>query len=90
MSTHDTHADDGPRRKSSGFHVCPWPGCERTVPASMWGCRAHWYALPNNVRAWIGRAYRSGIDHGTHPTRSYVDAHRAALAWIAERERGEP
>lgn len=68
----------------SAFHRCPWPGCERPVSRSQWGCREHWYALPNNLRAWIGRAYRQGIDTGTHPTRSYVEAHRAALAWIAE------
>lgn len=70
----------------SRLHACAWPGCERAVSRSMWGCRAHWYRLPNNLRAWIGRAYRQGLEAGTHPTRSYAEAHRAALAWIAEHE----
>jgi hypothetical protein len=50
----------------------------------MWGCREHWYRLPNNLRAWIGRAYRIGIDNGTHPTPSWCKAHTAALAWIEQ------
>lgn len=64
-------------------HPCPWPQCTAQVPFQHWGCRTHWHALPNNIRAWIGRAYRFGVDHECHPTRSYVEAHRAALAWIA-------
>jgi hypothetical protein len=67
-------------------HRCLWPGCTQIVGDDLWGCKPHWRALPNNLRAWIGRAYRYGADTGTHPTRSYVDAHRAALAWIAEHE----
>lgn len=39
---------------------------------------------PGNLRSWIGRAYRYDIQTGTHPTRSYVEAHRAALEWIRE------
>jgi hypothetical protein len=52
-----------------------------------WTCRAYWYALPNNLRSWIGRAYRQGIERGNHPSRSYIDAHHAALAWIREHAR---
>jgi hypothetical protein len=68
------------------LHRCSWPGCERVVPRSMWGCRAHWYALPRDIRVAIGRAYRHGLDTDSHPTRTYVDAYRTALAWIAERD----
>jgi hypothetical protein len=66
------------------MHRCPWPGCPRFIPNRLWSCREHWFTLPNNLRAWIGRAYRHGIDTGTHPTDSYVRAHRAALEWIAQ------
>jgi hypothetical protein len=90
MSGHQPEGGElPPPPASKRLHKCEWPGCERVIARSMWGCRAHWYALPNNLRAWIGRAYRYGIDTGTHPTRSYVDAHRAALAWIAEHRRPE-
>lgn len=63
-------------------HRCGWPGCTRMVPLDRWGCREHWHALPNDIRAWIGRAYRQGFETGTHPRASYLDAHRAALDWI--------
>ncbi|WP_233872413.1 hypothetical protein [Paraburkholderia adhaesiva] len=65
-------------------HRCGWPNCPRMVPPGRWGCREHWHALPNNLRAWIGRSYRAGFEAGTHPTRSWLDAHRAALEWIRE------
>ncbi|WP_233854248.1 hypothetical protein [Paraburkholderia sp. HD33-4] len=70
-------------------HRCPWPGCTEQVSETNWGCRAHWYRLPNNLRAWIGRAYRIGIENGTHPTQSWRRAHTAALAWAAHEEHGD-
>jgi hypothetical protein len=36
----------------------------------------------------VGRAHREGMERGVHPSRSYIDAHHAALAWIRE-EAGE-
>lgn len=66
------------------MHRCLWPGCEKPVPISQWGCRTHWYRLPNNIRSWIGRTYRKGIDRGDHPSRSWLEAHHAALAWIEQ------
>ncbi|WP_233866699.1 hypothetical protein [Paraburkholderia adhaesiva] len=65
-------------------HRCPWPGCRTAVPSTMWGCPQHWRALPNDLRAWIGRAYRYGQMTGSHPNQSWRDAHTAALAWIAQ------
>lgn len=72
-----------PLAESYAMHRCPWPGCGETLPGTLWGCRAHWHALPNNLRSWIGRAYRQGIEAGTHPSASYCAAHRAALQFIA-------
>ncbi|WP_155836784.1 hypothetical protein [Paraburkholderia mimosarum] len=66
-------------------HRCRWPGCESVVGNDLWGCKAHWRSLPSPVRAWIGRAYRQGMDTDTHPTPSYGRAHRAALGWIRAR-----
>ncbi|WP_277187652.1 hypothetical protein [Caballeronia sp. BR00000012568055] len=56
------------------------------VPLDRWGCREHWHALPNHLRAWIGRSYRQGFESGRHPLPSYLDAHRAALDWIREQQ----
>ena len=65
-------------------HACRWPGCPAVVSTKFWGCSVHWYALPNNIRAWLGRSYRQGIEQDIHPSRSYVAANKAALAWIAQ------
>ncbi|WP_321888011.1 hypothetical protein [Paraburkholderia bannensis] len=54
------------------------------MPLVRWGCREHWHTLPNDLRAWIGRAYREGFTTGAHPTPSYVRAHLIALHWIRE------
>lgn len=58
--------------------------CTVTVGSDQWGCEPHWRSLPNDIRAWIGRSYRIGSIHDTHPTESWRDAHRAALDWIRE------
>lgn len=64
-------------------HRCAWPGCERIVGDDLWGCKQHWYALPNDLRAWVGRAHRVGIETDRHPTASYLAACSRAQAWIA-------
>ena len=68
-------------------HRCCWPGCTQVVGNDLWGCKTHWYALPNSLRAWIGRAYRRGMDGDTHPTVDYLRAHRAAIRFAQERNR---
>lgn len=67
-------------------HRCAWPGCECTVGDDRWGCAPHWSGLPNDLRAWIGRAYRSGMDTDSHPTVSYVAACTRIQEWIALHE----
>lgn len=64
-------------------HRCHWPGCERQVPPAMWGCRAHWYALPKALRDRIWRTYRPGQEVDGRPSADYLDAARAIQAWIA-------
>jgi hypothetical protein len=68
------------------MHHCLWPGCDKVVPTSQWGCRPHWYRLPNTTRSWIGRAYRQGIQRGDHPSKSWRDAHAAALDFARAQE----
>jgi hypothetical protein len=71
-------------------HRCGWPNCPRMAPLDRWGCREHWHALPNDLRAWIGRTYRHGFETGTYSTHAYLDAHRAALEWIREHAEETP
>lgn len=62
-------------------HQCRWPRCTAVVGDDLWGCKAHWRALPSELRSWIGRAYRSGMDRDAHPTAAYLRAHRAAIGF---------
>jgi hypothetical protein len=64
-------------------HTCHWPGCSKQVPPAMWGCRPHWFALPEHLRNRIWAAYRVGQEVNGTPSREYVDVAREAQAWIA-------
>lgn len=66
-----------------GRHTCHWPGCKRIVPPAMWGCKAHWYRLPEELRLRIWRTFRPGQEKTKTPSREYVEAARAAQDWIA-------
>lgn len=64
-------------------HHCHWPGCEAQVPPAKWGCRRHWYMLPQSIRNQIWAAYQIGQEVSMTPSREYVRAAREAQAWIA-------
>ena len=68
-------------------HVCHWPGCEAQVPPAMWGCRAHWYRLPKEIRAEIWRAYRPGQERDGRPSVAYIRAANKATAWVQAQQR---
>lgn len=63
-------------------HHCHWPGCDKQVPPAMWGCRAHWFALPKTLRDAIWRTYRPGQEKDFAPSRAYLEAANAVQAWI--------
>jgi hypothetical protein len=41
-------------------HECHWPECKTQVPPAMWGCKAHWFRLPQALRNRIWSTYRPG------------------------------
>ncbi|TCK37990.1 hypothetical protein B0G84_3291 [Paraburkholderia sp. BL8N3] len=49
------------------MHRCPWPECDHFVAKNKFACRDHWARMPNHLRLALGRAYRHGINDGTHP-----------------------
>lgn len=65
-----------------GKHTCHWPGCGKSVPPAMWGCRVHWFRLPIEIRNLIWRTYRPGQETSKTPSAEYVEAAKAALLWI--------
>lgn len=72
------------RQGQTREHHCHWPGCDKQVPPARWGCRAHWYALPVELRNRIWATYRVGQEVNATPSRAYVEVARAAQSWIAQ------
>ena len=72
------------KARQSRKHHCHWPGCKREVPPAMWGCRAHWYALPWDLRNRIWMTYRPGQEETGTPSRTYVEVAREVQDWIKE------
>lgn len=69
-------------------HTCHWPGCAKPVPPKLWGCKAHWYALPQHLRDRIWSTYRPGQEVTKTPSTAYVHAAREVQAWIAAKAPG--
>jgi hypothetical protein len=69
-------------QRQTRYHTCHWPGCAKPVPPAMWGCRAHWYALPEALRDEIWRTYRPGQEKTLTPSRAYVEAAQKVQTWI--------
>lgn len=80
--TRNPKADHVRRAKSDGGHTCHWPGCEAKVPPAMWGCRAHWYALPKALRDKVWKAYRPGQEVDKSPSPDYIAVAREVQDWI--------
>lgn len=64
-------------------HHCHWTGCTKQVPPAMWGCKAHWFKLPPDLRRRIWRCYAPGQEITGRPSAEYVAVAREAQAWIA-------
>ena len=73
-------------KPDSSKHTCHWPGCGRAVPPAMWGCKTHWFMLPQHLRNKIWATYRPGQEISKLPSREYVEAARAVQEWIAQHE----
>jgi hypothetical protein len=37
---------------------CPFPGCDRTIPVTLFACAQHWFSLGQAQRDEINAAYR--------------------------------
>lgn len=65
-------------------HTCHWPGCTKVVPPQLWGCKPHWYRLPQKIRNRIWATYRAGQEITKDPSDAYLDAAVEAQHWIRE------
>lgn len=67
-----------------GKHPCHWPGCDLRVSPAQWGCRKHWYRLPQGIRNRIWAAFKPGQEKTKTPSAAYIAAAREAQDWIRE------
>lgn len=65
-------------------HTCHWPGCETSVPPSMWGCRPHWFSLPKVLRKAVWATYRPGQEITKDPSEDYLRVVGNVTKWILE------
>lgn len=69
-------------------HGCHWPGCDKQVPPAMWGCKAHWFALPKSLRDRIWLTYVPGQEATLTPSADYLEVAHEVQEWIAGRADG--
>lgn len=70
--------------KQTRSHTCHWPGCIKQIPPAMWGCREHWYKLPQHLRSAIWAAYRPGQENDLKPSIDYITTAQRVQEWIKE------
>lgn len=63
-------------------HHCHWPGCNKQVPPAMWGCREHWFTLPQYLRKKIWNTYMPGQEIKMNPSRAYLEVAEEVQQWI--------
>lgn len=81
-----TKADYVRSQKQTRKHHCHWPGCEKQCPPAMWGCRQHWFALPQRLRDLIWQTYKPGQEINMTPSDAYLDAARQVQEWIKSQQ----
>lgn len=65
-------------------HTCHWPGCNKQVPPAMWGCKQHWFKIPQGLRNRIWATYKPGQEITMTPSDAYINVVRQVEQWIKE------
>lgn len=78
-----TKADYVRAQPQTRNHHCHWPGCTKQMPPAMWGCKAHWFALPAGLRARVWATYRPGQEITMTPSEVYMAVAHDVQTWIA-------
>lgn len=65
-------------------HHCHWPGCPKSVPPAMWGCKAHWFRLPAALRSKVWATYQPGQEVDGTPSEGYLRVADEVQRWIKE------
>lgn len=68
-------------------HKCHAEECNVDVPPRMLMCLRHWRMVPRKLQVAVWAAYVPGQEIRKDPTAEYLDAQRAAVRAVAEKER---
>ena len=80
----ESKADYVKRQPQTRKHTCHWPGCKLQVPPAMWGCKRHWYSLPQGLRNKVWASYRPGQEKDLKPSFEYMQVVAEVQDWIKE------
>lgn len=67
-------------------HLCHARGCSTAVDPRLLMCAPHWRLVPRALQLAVWRSYRRGQELRKDPSREYVEAARAAIEAVAQRE----
>lgn len=67
-------------------HECHATGCNAAVPPKMLMCLKHWRMVPRVLQRRIWATYVPGQEIRKNPTAEYMEAQRAAVRAVEERE----
>lgn len=60
------------------------------MPPKLWGCKTHWFRLPQRLRNLIWQTYRPGQEITKKPSAEYIEAAKEIHRWILEDEGTNP
>ena len=63
-------------------HLCHWPTCDVPVDPKFWGCKKHWFKLPEHLRKRIWATYKPGQEITKTPSNGYLLAAQQVQVWI--------
>lgn len=70
-------------------HYCHADGCNIKIHPSLFMCKPHWLALPQEMKRNILDHYVKGQEVTKNPTREYIEAAQRAIRWTKNKEKGE-
>lgn len=63
-------------------HYCHVKGCQKRVAPKFLMCAPHWRLVPQGLQRAVWRLYRPGQEITKDPTPEYLEAARAACAYV--------
>lgn len=71
-------------------HFCHYPGCTKAVPPKLWGCKKHWFMLPQRLRNLIWLTYRAGQEIDKNPSAEYLAVADQVQQWCRDNRQEQP